>query len=355
MYVEKPVSYDLWEGRQEIAAARKYKRIVQGGTQRRSDIAFAQLRAYLQSGELGKIKLARVLHYSQRGSIGKRDTPLTVPATCDYNLWAGPAPMEKLYRSSFHYHWHWKWSTGNGELGNNGPHSLDLARWMIGADHLAPSVLSIGGRYAWNDAGETPNTHIVHYGYEPVPIIAEVRNLPREKGAKGSDVFKGARTGIIIECEGGHAIGLSGATIYDKAGKKIKQFKGDGGRSHQANFIKAVRSRKREDLNCEIADGHLSTGLCLMGNVSHLVGKTADPNRVRETVQKDPAFSGAFARMTEHLAANGVDLHKQPPTLGAALKLDPKTETFVGTPDADAANKLRRRTYRAPFTMPETV
>ncbi|MBI1373142.1 MAG: gfo/Idh/MocA family oxidoreductase [Phycisphaera sp.] len=355
VYVEKPVAHDIWEGRQMIAAARKYDRVVQAGTQRRSDPGWQEVVRIMRAGELGRIQRVRLPFYSLRGSIGHVDHAQAVPATVDYNLWAGPAPTSPITRKQFHYDWHWFWETGNGELGNNGPHILDLARWIIGADALPPRVISVGGRFGWADDGQTPNTHVVFYDYAPAPVIIEIRNLPAKPGQRTSDNYLGVRSGVIVECEHGSFRGLAGGAIYDNDGKRVRTIDGDSGRDHQANFIAAVRSRKRSDLNCEIAEGHLSTALCLIGNISHLTGSQSTPEVVRESVKASPVMSDAAGRMIEHLA-----LHERPNAderlvLGAALEIDPAKQAFANTPEAAAANGLLRRTYRDPFVIPDAV
>jgi predicted dehydrogenase len=352
VYVEKPISYSIHESQQMIAAARKYERIVQSGTQRRSDSALAETFEKLRGGELGKIERIRVLHYSARKSIGKVTAPQPVPEHIDYDLWCGPAPMDPLMRKKLHYDWHWNWATGNGELGNNGPHELDLARWVGGYETLAPGVMSIGGRFGWNDDGETPNTHMVYLDYQPAPMIVEVRNLPQKKGMKASDSYKGIRTGIVVECEEGYFAGMDGGHLYDNGDKKIRQVVGDGGRSHQANFIAAIRSRKKEDLNAEVATGHLSCGLCHQGNISHRLGALRTVDQVRVSVGGASLQSDAFARMATHLDANDIDINNKTIQLGPVLDFDVQTERFV---DNDAANALLTREYRAPFGLPKQV
>lgn len=350
VYVEKPVAHDIWQGQQMIVAARKHDRIVQAGTQRRSDPGWKQAIDTIRRGEFGRVLRVRVPFYSLRQSIGHVDAPQAPPASVDYNLWAGPAPMSPIMRQRFHYDWHWFWETGNGELGNNGPHILDLARWVIGANELPPRVISAGGRYGWDDNGQTPNTHVVYYDYQPAPILIEIRNLPKKTGERASDVYQQMRAGVIIECEGATYRGLEGGAFYDAKGERIRKIDGDGGRDHPANFIAAVRSRKRSDLNCEIAEGYLSTVLCLIGNISHRVGAAATPEACKAT---NALLGESVDRMVTHLHANDVDLAANPLTLGAALQIDPKAQRFVNTPEAESANALLRKPCRAPFTFPQ--
>lgn len=355
VYVEKPVSHTVWEGRKMAEAARKYNRIVQSGMQRRSDPANREVFAALREGMLGKMLWARTVCYTPRESIGKVDGAQPIPETVDYNLWAGPAPMSPLMRRSFHYDWHWDWQTGNGEIGNNGIHMMDLCRWALGYDHLAPRVMSIGGRLGYVDDGQTPNTHVTILDYEPAPIICEVRGLPSRKDTTLMDHYRGTRVGLVVQCEHGYFTGIDGGWIYDNNGRKIQQFKGDGGRTHRDNFIKAVRSRRRKDLNAEILDGHLSSGLCHMGNISHRLGATSSPGQIREQIKADSLALECFNRLAEHMVANEIDLAKTPLTLGPVLEMDPRTERFSGSPNQDAANRLLTRTYREPFVIRETV
>lgn len=350
VYVEKPCSHTIWEGRQMIAAARKHNRIVQVGTQRRSDEFLRQAFERLRGGELGKILRVRACYFNLRNSIGKVSQAQPVPESVDYNLWCGPAADALPLRQQFHYDWHWFWNTGNGELGNNGPHSLDLARWALGYDRLPRRVLSYGGRYLWDDNGQTPNTHVVYYDYEPAPIIIEIRNLPQGTGMRVPDQYKGVRIGITVECEGGYFSGMDGGGFYDHEGNRLEAIGGDGGRNHQANFIQAVRSRKVQDLNCDIATGHVSTSLCHLGNISHRLGRESgilQHERRDWTVEAD-----AYDKMLAHLHANGVDLGTSKLTYGPTLDFDPQSERFTGEL-APQANAHLRGTYRQPFSVPQ--
>ncbi|UCG55683.1 MAG: Gfo/Idh/MocA family oxidoreductase, partial [Phycisphaerales bacterium] len=222
VYVEKPVSYSIWEGRQMIKAARKYNRIVQSGTQRRSDTGLAEAVDYIREGNLGQITAVHGIVYVQRGSIGKVDGPQSTPPTVDYNLWTGPAPLTPLMRKNLHYDWHWVWPTGNGDFGNNGIHFTDICRWFLDAYKLPPRVMSIGGRFGYVDDGHTPNTQLVWFDYRPAPIIFEVRGLPRARGDSAMDAYRGTRAGVVVQCENGYFVG---GWAYDNDGKKIKQFK----------------------------------------------------------------------------------------------------------------------------------
>src|SRR5438034_345019 len=159
-YVEKPVCHEVWEGSQTVKAARAHKRIVQAGTQSRSSFALKEAVDWVRAGNLGKVVLARGLCYKPRTSIGKVDGPQPPPPNVDYDIWCGPAPMEPIRRKQFHYDWHSFWSYGNGDLGNQGIHQMDIARWFLGEAELSPRVWSVGGRLGYEDDGQTPNTQI---------------------------------------------------------------------------------------------------------------------------------------------------------------------------------------------------
>ena len=355
VYVEKPISHGIWEGRQMVAAARKYDRIVQSGTQARSSSAMQEAVAWVQRGEIGPIRFGRVILYRERSSIGKVAESTPVPVEVDYDLWCGPADKLPLRRQQLHYDWHWVWSTGSGEMGNNGVHHIDLCRWAMKLDTSAPRVMSLGGRFGFDDDGETPNTHVALLDYQSTPIYCEVRGLPEKKGSKVMDSFLNTRLGVVLHCEGGYFTGahLSGAA-FDTQGKKIREFGPtsweamDSG--HLSNFVAATRSRKVADLNADVLKGHLSAACCHLVNISHRLGQTAAPSAVRERTKVDPVLSDAVSRYYEHLRANEIDFAKNE-ILGPALSFDAKLERFTGE-FADQANSLLQRAYRIPFTVP---
>jgi predicted dehydrogenase len=363
VYVEKPVSHNVFEGRKIVEAARKHQKIVQTGTQSRSSHAIKEAIEWVRAGNLGKITVARGLCYKPRTSIGKVDGPQPVPAGVDYDLWCGPAPMDPIRRKRFHYDWHWIWNYGCGDLGNQGIHQMDIARWFLGVSELSPRVISAGGRLGYDDDGETANTQVIYHDYAKAPLIFEVRGLPRSKdliknggwGGGDMDKFpadKGGSVAVIIHCEGGLVVvpNYSSATAYDKEGNKVKDWK--GAEDHYANFIKAVRSRKHTDLNADILEGHLSSALCHTGNVSYRLGKKQKQGAIREAIKANAQLTESTERMFEHLAANGVDVDATPVQLGVALTMDPKNERFLGH---DAANEMLTRPYRKPYVVPEKV
>jgi predicted dehydrogenase len=361
VYVEKPLAHNLWEGRQIVAAAQKYGRIVQVGTQSRSSAALREAFEFVRSGQMGKPRYAHAVIYRPRESLGKVAAPAPVPSTVNYDLWSGPAPLEPIRRQDLHYAWHWFWTWGNGEIGNNGPHYLDLCRWALGCQAPPRHALSIGGRFLFDDDGETPNTHIALLDCDPAPILCELRGLPEDKKPTGS--FRGLRTGVIIQCEGGYLkTDLTGGSAFDHQDQEIRKFAGpkagDMVVTHVTNFVAAMRSRNAGQLHAPVLEGHLSTACAHVANVSHRLGATADPEAIRAAIQKAApttaaatAFADVFERYEQHLAIHGVTRPVAPGVLGAWVTLDPARERFVG-PLADQANALATRAYRAPFIMP---
>ncbi len=359
VYIEKPVSHAIWEGRKMVEAARKYNRIVQAGTQQRSCPAVQEAARDIQAGRYGKVLWVHCskLGTDNRGPIGKVTTPQPVPETIDYNLWAGPAPMTPVMRKSFHYDWHWQWNWGDGEMANWGVHYLDDMRHLLGWNDVPTKVVAAGNRFAWDDNGETPNMHIALLDYDGLPVVVDIRNLPDPKRPSGSEgaVYLHSRGGNYIQCEDA-SIRLSrgGGGAYNKDGERIHQYKGDGGAGHAQNFIDAVRSRRREDLAAEIEVGHLSTVVCHQANVCWRVGSEASVEEVRQSMKSHEDALNTLSDMLEQLDGNAIDLAKQPFILGPMLTYDRKQERFVGE-NAEKANKLVKCSYREPFVVPEQV
>jgi hypothetical protein len=284
--------------------------------------------------------------------------PTSPPATVDYDLWCGPAPKTSLQRKQLHYEWHWFWATGNGEMGNNGVHIMDLCRWALGQNQLPPKAISIGGRFAFNDCGETANTHIALLDYQPAPLLCEVRNVRATQKPDAIGNYRGQNHGLLIDCEGGYFAGdASGGALFDVQGKKIKDIPNDGSSerleaSHLSNFFAAVRTRRVGDLAAEAWQGHVSAACCHMANISYRLGKQLAPEAIRERTQAKRELSDAFERCRDYLSRNGVDLGAAPATLGPWVTFDPKRERFVND-FAHQANALSRRDYRRPFVVPK--
>ena len=354
VYVEKPVSHNVWEGRQLVKAAAAHRRIVQMGVQSRSGAGLAEALEWVKDAPLGKLQYARALCYKPRASIGKVNGPQAVSPTINYDLWCGPAAKLPLTRARLHYDWHWVWNTGNGDLGNQGIHQMDIARRFLGEAALSPAVFAVGGRLGYVDDGETPNSLIVFHDYKKAPLIFEVRGLPDKADGKAMDKYRGASVGVIVQYENGHILcpDYDNAIAFDGDGKEIRKFTKPATESHYANFLKAVRSRKTADLNGKIIDGHISSALCHTGNIAYRVGKKSAPEEIAEKIKGSKEALDSFDRLATHLAANKLDLATDQLTFGEHLKFDPKTEKFIGHPEAD---QLLTRAYRAPFVVPEKV
>jgi len=355
VYVEKPTCHEVWEGEQAINASRKYNRIVQAGTQWRSMSDVFEAFEWAKAGNIGKILVSRGLCYKRRASIGKTEGPQPIPKTVDYDLWCGPSPKVPLRRKNLHYDWHWVWPTGNGDVGNQGIHQMDLARWALGKPTLAPSVISVGGRLGYVDDGETPNTLMVVHDYKDSLLIFEVRGLPHSTDDKKMDKYRGADIGNIVECEGGYVqiTNGQGCHAFDKDDQKIKTFDGksvERDRNHFANFLRAVRSRRRAEQNAEIVEGTISSCLCHTGNISYRLGKHESPDNIRDAFKADKAAMETFERMQQHLAANDVNISMDELSLGAPLQMDVKKQRFTNN---EKANALLTRKYRAPYVVPD--
>ncbi len=296
VYSEKPASHNVVEGRRMVEAARKYKRVVQIGTQRRSTPHVKEAVEYVRSGQLGKVSMARAWIHQQRKPIG-HGKPGEVPKGVDYAMWQGPAPDRPFMANRFHYNWHWFWNWGTGELGNNGIHGLDVARWGLGVD--APlRVTSGGGKFFFDDDQEVPDTQIVTWEFPQATIVWEHRMWSKH-GTEGKGF------GIAF-------YGDKGTLIVDESNWKVEDGPIGGGESsggqaaHQKNFLDCIKDRRNPNADVEIA--HLSTRLCHLGNIAHRVGRK--------------------------------------------LTFDAATESFPG--DAEA-NKLLGREYSSRFEMPSQV
>ena len=345
VYVEKPSSHNVWEGRRTVDIARQLGRICQVGTQIRSSEGIRQAIQYLHEGNLGRITLARGLCYKRRDSIGKVPGPQEPPATVDYDIWLGPAPKKPVMRQRFHYDWHWFWDYGNGDLGNQGVHQMDIARWGLNKNTLPNKVLGLGGRFGYVDDGETPNTELVFCDYGDCQLIFEVRGLetPDLKGVKVGNIFYGEKGIMVIPS-------YNQAIVFDNDGNKVTEFNAGG--DHMRNFLDAVRSRKHTDLHADILEGHLSSALCHLGNVSYQLGDLVPFDKERKAFGDNKEAYETFARFEEHLAANGVVLKETKYRLGRELHIDAEHATCRGD---SRANRLLTRQYRKPYAVPEKV
>ncbi len=368
-YIEKPVCHNISEGRALINAAKKYNRMAQVGTQCRSSEAIRPAIEFMQNGGIGEVNFARGLCYKRRKSIGELgDYP--IPQTVDFNLWSGPAVMTtpKVTRKQFHYDWHWQRLYGNGDLGNQGPHQTDIARWGLGLMRHPNQILSYGGRLGYQaeredpsyvDAGDTANTCVSIYDYGDKCIVFETRGLGVDDSAdeeinKLMGFSKGNKVGVIFYGSEGYLVQESygKVLVYDKDFKLTKEFK--GGTPHFRNFIDACISRNADDLHASMLEGHLSAGISHLGNISYYLGQdnkvsTEELAKVLSGVNGLDDNLATLARTVKHLEDNQVDLAKYPISLGPMLKFDNETEKFEGNAAADA---YLTREYRPGFEIP---
>jgi predicted dehydrogenase len=346
VYVEKPVSHNVLEGRRIIEAARKYKRICQTGTQSRSNKAVKEAMEYIHSGKIGKVFLSRGLCYKPRNSIGKVNAPTPVPAGVDYDLWLGPAPQKPVMRARFHYDWHWQWDYGNGDLGNQGIHQMDIARWALKKNEFPRSVMGLGGRFGYVDDGETPNTELVFMDYGDSQLIFEVRGLKTEP-------LKGAGVGNIVYGTEGYVVftgSYNKVAAFDNNDNKVMEFSGGG--DHFGNFLDAVRSRQHSHLNADIEEGHISSALCHLGNISYRLGSPQSFSAKTNAFGDNKEAMETYMRFEQHLADNGVPMNDSKYLLGPKLEINPKRENFNGNREANA---LLTREYRKGFEVPNRV
>lgn len=357
VYVEKPLSHSQWEGDQVVKASRKFNVICQVGTQQRSDPMQAEIKKFLHEEKaLGAIKSCAVNRYGIRRSIGKRDTPLEIPAEVDYNLWLGPAQDQPLFREKFHYDWHWDWNTGSGEMGNWGVHVLDDAINNVLLDQVAypKRILGGGARVTYHDAGQTPNVHFVCFDTGSIPMVIGLSNISAGPNSKSAGKCTGPGSGYCVYCEGGMFWGERGrgkAVDYD--GKVIREFKGNGGGGHQRNFIEAVRAHDRSIQAAEVELHNHVVAWCNFSNIAFRVGKPYQQKNA-ETIfgQTDGRWEELLANTGELLAANDLTLENSEVVLSDVLNYDEAAGRFTGA-GADAANALLKREYREGFVLPE--
>jgi len=348
-YTEKPVSHNVWEGQKLADGQAKYGTVIQHGFQRRSETCWAEAFAWMKEGNLGKLTLARGFCYKPRKSIGKVEAPVAPPKTVDYDLWSGPRKVLPIRRKQFHYDWHWQSPYGNGDLGNQGPHQLDVCRWALDDPmELPPAILSIGGRYGYDDDGDTANSQILYIDQKPAPILFEVRGLPKKDldWKNGMPNYRGVTIGNVIEYEGGSLLGGHGASckVVDKDGKLVKEFK--GGQNHLHNFFDACLTGKQNPVH-NAENGHHSAALAHIGAHALSLGKELPAEQIKASLKGRAQVVDAVDRMMAHFEANGIGATK--PGLGAPLTTDGKA--FTGEFGA-AATKLDREHYREGHTLP---
>ena len=288
VYVEKPCSHNPREGELMIQAARKYNRAVQVGTQRRSSPGTQEAIQQLHEGVIGRVYMARAWYNGGRGSQGwGKQVP--VPAHLDYDLWQGPAPRVPYKDNLIHYNWHWYWHWGNGELGNNGVHTMDLCRWGLQVDYPT-RVASSGGRYCFDDDQETPDTYTACFEFEGKRSISWA-GLSCNRHGSGFITFYGDKGALDLESKGAY-------TIYDKEGAVVKKGAEStyGEDEHAQNFLAAIRNDKPLNLNTDIEEGHKSTLMCQLANITYRTGRSlkCDPNNGH--IKNDPKAMKYWSR-----------------------------------------------------------
>lgn len=352
VFVEKPCSHNLHEGRIAVAAARKHHRIVEHGTQRRAWKSYQNLAAVVRSGQFGPLRIARGIVYKLRLPIGHQ-AAADAPKELDFNLWTGPAAQQPFHANLVHYNWHWFWEFGNGDIGNQGVHQMDVARWMIPNAQWPRHVFSLGGRFGIKDQGETPNTQLTIYDYGETKLIFEVRGLPTAKypndpHTEGSVLH--FDDGVIVDFKFFRSGGEPGGEPLPQMELPASTRVGDN--SIFANFIACVRNRKQEQLCADIAEGHVSSGLCHLGNISYRLGQDVACPRRSDLPELIPQFGETYEQMEKHLqTAPGFDREKATMRVGKLLQLD--SDAIVNINGAAAA--LATRPYRAPFVVPEKI
>ncbi len=350
VYVEKPCSHNVDEGRVITDWARKLGRMCQMGVQSRSMPGMRQTIEFVRGGGVGPVKVAHALCYKRRKSIGLVDTPVPLPEGIDFDLWAGPAPAELPIRERLHYDWHWNHITGNGDLGNQNPHELDKARWGLGQQSLPKRVVSLGGRLGYVDNGDVANSQLTIFQWDDCLLISDVRGLDIKTPVTFDLAVGPLRVGNIWWGTEGYVVApnyTSGAA-FDYDGKQLGAWSGGSYQLHFANFVKAIKSRRHQDLHLDIEDGHLSSALAHLGNVSWSLGKPVEPGTPPTLAADEKHVRETLASFTAHLAENEVDFDVTPLSLGRLLTIDPVTERS----DDPQANRLFSRDYRKGFELP---
>ena len=352
VYVEKPLGHTQWESEQVVAAADRFERICQVGTQQRSNPMQGEIKQFLHDDKgIGDVEGVRVNRLGVRESIGRRSAPMSPPAAVDYDLWLGPAQDIPIRREKFHYDWHWVWNTGSGEMGNWGVHVLDDVRNNVFRDTIATpsSIIAAGGRFAWNDAGETPNIHFALLDAGGIPVAVALSNLPKPSTLGQPE---GPGSGYVVYCSNGQLHGhRGGAVAFDESGKQIKQFRGPGGNPrHQQNFIDAIRQGDPSILASPAQVGHDSTAWCNLINIATRLpsagsGETSDDAAGK---LRSPLATKVYKEMSRWAGKDASSTFR----LGPVLTYDVAKQRWTGQ-HSEAANQLLRRHDRKGFEVPE--
>ena len=349
VYVEKPMSHDIAEGRVVVEAQKKYGVVIQHGTQRRSDAGIAGLHEALQAGKLPRLKIAYGYCCKPRGGIGFKE-PKSPPAHLDWNLWKGPAVIDQYHDNYVHYNWHWFWKTGNGDLNNQGTHQLDVARWAIDKDQTHPvRAMAIGGRFQWNDQGETPNTM---FGIAEYPngqyVLFNVRNVN----------YNGYKREVHNEYYLEDGSKITGESRYkiQRPGKQPENLKLDAGHvtpgGNWGSFIAAVRAGDPSMANGNALNAHYGSVMGHLMNNSYRLGKKVPFNAKAGKFGDNKDAAEHFMRLHEIMRDGvGIPENKAEYTVGPWLTFDPKTERHIGD-HAEEANALLKNPNPTGFEVP---
>ena len=357
VYIEKPISHNMYESKMIVDVVRKNKTIVQCGFQNRSDSGLLTFFDNLLSGKYGQVLSVHGTCHRQRASIGKLDSPLTIPAHINYDLWAGPAAKQDVMRPKLHYDWHWDFNTGNGDVGNQGPHEWDMMNWALGnPDQLPTEMVAAGNRFGWNDAGNTPNVMACAGVTNGIPFCFEVMDL--KGGRKAPD---GRGVGVIIQTDKGRFVGGRGEGQYVSNDGKQEVFqrdeatkRQDGLQSHMANFVKAVHDNDHTILRSEAAVAANSSAMAHMANISFQLAESAQAEQLEAAFGQDVQQRDMLARLRESvmlfgMANEGVN-RNEPWLLGPRLQFDNSNRQFTGAAAAEANQKMTRD-YRSGFEL----
>jgi len=360
VYVEKPVSHTLWEGRQMVRAAAKHGRIVESGLQNRSDTGLRAFKAWMKEGHLGRVRYVHTAWFRDRAPIGRVSQPTPIPPEVDYDLFCGPREVGPLQRESLHYDWHWQFAFGNGEMGNLGVHIIDEVRWML--DLGWPTrVMHAGARVVWDDDGDTPNISFAVADFDGLPMILETRSIAEIVGGeKKAASLRGRGLATLIMGENGYFLGgRGGGNAYTPDGEIIREFPGDSGASHVENFIACVQSRRAEGLRAPIEEGHRSTGVCQIANIGQRLGQRTPIREIAELVGRldsaSEAAVGALGTVEAHLHSLGVNVSEPVLRTSGWMEWDGSGERFSGGASVAQANAMLRGAYREPFVVREVV
>ena len=357
VYIEKPISHNMYESRKIVEVARKNDSVVQCGFQNRSDTGLQTFFENLHSGAYGDIQAVHGTCHRQRETIGKLDKPLDVPDHIHYEMWLGPAADQDIMRPRLHYDWHWDFNTGNGDVGNQGPHEWDMINWALGNPPQLPSrMIAAGNRFGWNDAGNTPNVMACAGESNGIPFCFEVMDL---KGGRGAPHGRGV--GLIIETTRGRFVGGRGGGKFVFSDGKTEVFRRDdtqknqdGLHAHMQNFVNAVQDNDRSQLRSECAIAANSSAMAHMANISYQLAQKTSPEKLEAAFDDDVRQRDMLARLREStmlyaLQNEKVELNESW-MLGPLLEFDNEHQQFSGD-QSDSANDKMTRDYRAGFEV----